>query len=203
MCCWRRGGGSRDTHRAGMPDLLDCRGPDTPFPFTLTLPQRCTEHPPPAHLGVRGGRVRSGAEVTAAGQSADEARVHVIGGWHTARYLVGTDGAHSMVRKAAGTGLPGSVPDQVGWVGDVYGTHAGDSQLAAGRARPAGRAVHHAGAARADADRHQRRRAQPVPGGPDVQHRAVGRRQPAWNCLPQAPSARTPMRRGASRSSRP
>ena len=28
-----------DTHRAGMPDLLDYRGPDTPFPSTLTLPQ--------------------------------------------------------------------------------------------------------------------------------------------------------------------
>lgn len=27
-----------DTHRAGMPDLLDYRGLDTPFPFTLTLP---------------------------------------------------------------------------------------------------------------------------------------------------------------------
>ena len=43
-----------NTHCAGLP-LLDYRGLDTPFPFTLTLPQRCTEHPPPAHLGVRGG----------------------------------------------------------------------------------------------------------------------------------------------------
>src|SRR5712692_6391885 len=52
--------------------------------------------------GSARGRVRSGAEVTAAGQSADEARVQASGAWHTARYLVGTDGAHSMVRKAAG-----------------------------------------------------------------------------------------------------
>ena len=167
-----------NAHCAGLPDLLDYRGLDAPLPFTLTLPQWGTEHAPARYLRARGVRVRHGAEVTAAGEYADEARVQVIGGWHTARYLVGTDGAQSMVRKAAGTGLPGSVPDQVGWVGDVYGTHAGDSQLAAGRARPAGRAVHHAGAARADADRHQRRRAQPVPGGPDVQHRAAGRRQP-------------------------
>jgi hypothetical protein len=39
--------------------------------------------------------VRSGAEVAAAGQSADEARVQASGAWHTARYLAGTDGAHS------------------------------------------------------------------------------------------------------------
>jgi len=199
-----------NAHCAGLPDLLDYRGLDAPLPFTLTLPQWGTEHAPARYLRARGVRVRHGAEVTAAGQSADEARVQVIGGWHTAQYLVGRDGAHSMVRKAAGIGLPGGVPDPVGWIGDVqlagpveharhhwhqepghanvvplggsaprvYGTHADDSQLAAGRARPAGRAVHHAGAARADADRHQRRRAQPVPGGPDVQHRAAGRRQP-------------------------
>src|SRR6476660_3086408 len=146
-----------NAHCAGLPDLLDYRGLDAPLPFTVTLPQWGTEHAPARYLRARGVRVRHGAEVTAAGEYADEARVQVIGGWHTARYLVGTDGAHSMVRKAAGTGLPGSVPDQVGWVGDVYGTHAGDSQLAAGRARPAGRAVHHAGA-------------QPVPGGANVQH---------------------------------
>ena len=150
--------------------------------------------------------------MTAAGQSADEARVQVIGGWHTAQYLVGRDGAHSMVRKAAGIGLPGGVPDPVGWIGDVqlagpveharhhwhqepghanvmplggsaarvYGTHAGDSQLAAGQARPAESAVQPAGTER-DADWHQRhrvRRAQPVLAGPDGQHRAAGRRQP-------------------------
>jgi hypothetical protein len=43
-----------DTHCAGLPDLLDYRGLDTPFPFTLTLPQRRTEHAPAAYLGARG-----------------------------------------------------------------------------------------------------------------------------------------------------
>lgn len=150
--------------------------------------------------------------MTAAGQSADEARVQVSGAWHTARYLAGPDGAHSMVRKAAGIGFHDGLPDQVGWVGDVrlagpverarhtwhqeldhanvvplggsaaraYGTHAADSQLAAGQARPAGRAVQPAGTER-NANRHERhrlRRAQPVLAGPDEQHRAAGRRQP-------------------------
>ena len=62
----------------------------------------------------------------------------------------------------------------------VHGTHAGDSQLAAGQARRPNSAVQPAGAVR-DADRHQRhrlRRAQPVLAGPDEQHRAAGRRQP-------------------------
>jgi 2-polyprenyl-6-methoxyphenol hydroxylase-like FAD-dependent oxidoreductase len=117
-----------DAHCAGLPDLPGYRGPDTPFPFTLTLPQRRTGHAPAAYLDGRG--VRYGAEVTGAGQSADEARVQASGAGHTARYLAGADGAHSMVRKAAGIGFHGGVPDQVGWVGDV--------QLAGpGRACPA------------------------------------------------------------------
>ena len=37
-----------DTHYAGLPDLLDYRGLDTPFLFTLTLPQRRTGHAPAA-----------------------------------------------------------------------------------------------------------------------------------------------------------
>lgn len=41
------------------------------------------------------------------------------GAWHTARYLAGTDGAHSMVRKAAGIGFRGGVPGQAGWAGGV------------------------------------------------------------------------------------
>jgi len=108
-----------DAHRAGLPDLPGYRGPDTPFPSTPTLPQRRTGHAPAACPDGRGVRVRRGAEVTAAGQSADEARVQASGAGHAARYLAGADGAHGMVRTAAGTGLPGGVPGQVGWVGDV------------------------------------------------------------------------------------
>lgn len=83
--------------------------------------------------------------MTAAGQSADEARVQMSGAWHTARYLVGTDGAHSMVRKAAGIGFHGGVPDQVGWVGDVqlagpveHARHHGHQELGHANVVPPG-----------------------------------------------------------------
>src|SRR5262249_40562300 len=46
-----------------------------------------------------------------------------------ARYLVGCDGAHSLVRKQAGIGFPGTAPTQLHWLGG--GTPAG-----AGPGRP-------------------------------------------------------------------
>ena len=36
-----------DTHRAGLPDLPGYRGPDTPFPSTLTLPRWAPSTRPP------------------------------------------------------------------------------------------------------------------------------------------------------------
>jgi 2-polyprenyl-6-methoxyphenol hydroxylase-like FAD-dependent oxidoreductase len=172
-------------------------------------------------------------DVHSAGQSADEARVQVSEAWHTARYLVGRDGAHSMVRKVAGIGCHGGVADPVGWIGDVqlagpveharhhwhqkpghanvvplggsaarvHATHAGDSQLAAVRPRRQKAPYSRPGpsATQTGISRTGVRRARPILASPDQQHRAAGRRQPAWNCLPCAPPARTPMRRGASR----
>jgi hypothetical protein len=43
-----------DTHCAGMPGLPGYRGLDTPFPFTLTLPQWGTEHARAGYLDARG-----------------------------------------------------------------------------------------------------------------------------------------------------
>jgi len=67
-------GGPAGLMTAALPDLPGYRGLDTPFPFTLTLPQRGTGHAPAVFLDARGVRVRHRAEVTAARQSADEAR---------------------------------------------------------------------------------------------------------------------------------
>lgn len=54
MCCWRRGGRSRTRTAAVLPDLGH-RGLDTPFAFTLTLPQWGTEHVPAGYLDARAG----------------------------------------------------------------------------------------------------------------------------------------------------
>ena len=113
-----------DAHYTGLPDLPDYRGPDTPFPFPLTLPQWGTEHAPAGYLDARGVRERHAAQVTTAGQSADEPRVQASGAWHTTRYLIGTDGAHSMVRRAAGTGFGAHSPS---WLARTSNTGRGDA----------------------------------------------------------------------------
>lgn len=107
------------THYATLPNLLDYRDLDTPFPFALLLAQYRTEEVLADLLRARGVPVRLGAEVTAIEQSADEVRVRAGGNWHHARYVVGADGAHSVVRKAAGIDFPGTTPNEVGFVADV------------------------------------------------------------------------------------
>jgi len=108
------------THFAMLPDELDYRDLDTPFPFVLRIPQWRTEQVLADHLRARGVPVHRGAEVTEVGQSGDEVWVRAGGARRTAQYLVGADGAHSLVRKAAGIGFIGSVPNTVGFVADVH-----------------------------------------------------------------------------------
>lgn len=107
------------THYATLPNLVDYRGLDTPYPFVLMLPQWCTEHALADHLRSRGVAVHYGAEVTEIEQSADGVRVRANDNWHTARYVIGADGAHSVVRHAAGIDFPGTAPDMMGFVADV------------------------------------------------------------------------------------
>ncbi|WP_216901525.1 FAD-dependent monooxygenase [Nocardia alni] len=106
-------------HFAMLPDRLDYRDLDTPFPFVLMLPQWRTEQVLAEYLRARGVPVHGGAEVSEVEQSADEVRVRVDGSWRAARYLVGADGAHSGVRKCAGIGFVGNSPNVVGFAGDV------------------------------------------------------------------------------------
>ena len=107
------------THYATLPDLLDYRDLDTPFPFALMIAQWRTEAALAELLRARAVPVHYGAGVTDVVQDEDEVRVRVGGTWHRARYLVGADGAHSLVRKAAGIEFPGTTPTVVGFVADV------------------------------------------------------------------------------------
>lgn len=79
--------------------------------YALPIPQRTLE----AHLEDRaaelGITIRRGHEVTDVRQDADQVTVDVAspdGAYElSARYLVGADGAHSLVRKRSGIGYPG------------------------------------------------------------------------------------------------
>ncbi|SEP14370.1 FAD-dependent monooxygenase [Amycolatopsis saalfeldensis] len=108
-----------DAHFATLPDRLDYRGLDSAFPFVLHIPQWRTERILADALRARSVPVHYGAEVAEVTQSADEVRVRVGEAWHSARFLIGADGAHSLVRRAAGIDFPGTEPDQVGFGADV------------------------------------------------------------------------------------
>ncbi|MFD8364719.1 FAD-dependent monooxygenase [Streptomyces hygroscopicus] len=109
----------RQAHFATLRAKLDYHDLDTPFPFVLMLPQWRTEHALAEYLRTRAVPVHYGADVTDVEQSADEVRIRAAGMSRTARYLVGADGAHSMVRKAASIGFTGDLPTMVGFVADV------------------------------------------------------------------------------------
>jgi 2-polyprenyl-6-methoxyphenol hydroxylase-like FAD-dependent oxidoreductase len=75
--------------------------PGHAVPVHADAPAVGAEHALAVYLDARGVPVRHGAEVTAAGQSTDEAPVQVSGARHTARYLAGPAGAHNAVRQPA------------------------------------------------------------------------------------------------------
>jgi 2-polyprenyl-6-methoxyphenol hydroxylase-like FAD-dependent oxidoreductase len=103
-------------HFAVLPDRLDFSVLDTPFPFTLALPQARTEELLEAHARALGAVIRRGHRVTglvAGGVEVDGAEVV------EARYVVGCDGTRSTVRQAAGIDFPGTDATTWGWLGDV------------------------------------------------------------------------------------
>ncbi|SED78014.1 2-polyprenyl-6-methoxyphenol hydroxylase [Streptomyces sp. 2224.1] len=113
-------------HFAVLPDLLDYAQLDTPYPFVLMVPQTTTERVLAAHLRRRGIAVHYGHDVSGFAQDADGVEVTVNGGVRRAGYLVGADGAHSLVRRHAGIDFPGTPPSMVGFVADVTLTDSPD-----------------------------------------------------------------------------
>ncbi|MFD7923033.1 FAD-dependent monooxygenase [Streptomyces sp. NPDC059740] len=107
------------THFATLPRLLDYSDLDTPYPFVLMIPQARTERALLAHLRDRDVPVHYGRPVTGTEQRPDGVRVTVGDTVHEARYLVGADGAHSLVRRLTGVEFPGSPPTSIGFVADV------------------------------------------------------------------------------------
>ena len=89
----------------------------------LTVPQRRLEKVLEDRLAELGGTVRRGHELTALSQDDDAVTLDALGpdGAYQlrARYLVGCDGAHSLVRKQAGVGFPGVTSTEISRIGQV------------------------------------------------------------------------------------
>lgn len=96
--------------------------PEVPFSF-FALPQYETERLLAAHLSGLGGEPERGVELTAFEQDAEGVTAVLAGpsGEETvrARYLVGADGAHSVVRKGLGLSFEGGAFPEEYMLGDV------------------------------------------------------------------------------------
>lgn len=97
---------------------------DTPFPYSLTIPQHRTEAVLQASAEAAGAEIRTGVEAVALRQDGDGVEIDLRGphGRTTterADYLVGCDGVHSTVRAAAGIDFEGWNYDESAMMGDV------------------------------------------------------------------------------------
>ncbi|MFC7330727.1 FAD-dependent monooxygenase [Marinactinospora rubrisoli] len=110
-------------HFGGLDDRMDFAVLDTPFPFTLVLPQAHTEELLEERALALGVRIRRGHRVTGLTQHADSVTVRAesaTGPYSLeAAYVVGCDGTRSTVRAAAGIDFPGTDATVWGWLGDV------------------------------------------------------------------------------------
>lgn len=114
-------------HFGVLDNRLDSRALETPYPFTLALPQaRSEELLEEEALGL-GATILRGHRVKGFTESADAMTVQVEGpeGAHElhAAYLVGCEGIRSTVRTAAGIDFPGTSSTTLGWFGDVVLDH--------------------------------------------------------------------------------
>ena len=113
------------SHYAILTNRLDLSSLDTRFPYTLFLPQRRTEELLAAHLAELGVPVLREHTVTGLRQDAAGVDLDVVTPDGTASlraaYVVGCDGASSMVRRAAG----------LEWAGEpsAWTTILGDTEL--------------------------------------------------------------------------
>jgi 2-polyprenyl-6-methoxyphenol hydroxylase-like FAD-dependent oxidoreductase len=89
----------------------------------LAVPQRRLERALAERLTELGGTVRRGHELTALSQDDDAVTLDARGPGGAyqlrARYLVGCDGAHSLVRKQAGIAFPGVTSTDISRIGQV------------------------------------------------------------------------------------
>jgi 2-polyprenyl-6-methoxyphenol hydroxylase-like FAD-dependent oxidoreductase len=117
---------SRFAHLGGIPldvsQLIDAAPPGY-YPAPMPARQAQVEAVLEERARELGADVRRGHELVGLSQDQDAVTAQVRGPDGTyrlrARYLVGCDGAHSLVRKQAGIGFPGTAPTQLHWLGEV------------------------------------------------------------------------------------
>jgi hypothetical protein len=91
---------------------------DVPFGF-ISIPQYVTERILREELATLGVQVERGLALQGFEQDADGVTATVNGGAVRVRYLIGADGAHSLVRKSLGLSFEGGVFDGQYMLGDV------------------------------------------------------------------------------------
>jgi 2-polyprenyl-6-methoxyphenol hydroxylase-like FAD-dependent oxidoreductase len=96
----------------------------SPYPYVLMIPQNLTEEVLAERIAKLGGVVHRGVEAKAVTQNPDGAWVTILADGRektiSARYVVGADGMHSVVRQAAGIGFEGEAYDGVFVLADVH-----------------------------------------------------------------------------------
>jgi 2-polyprenyl-6-methoxyphenol hydroxylase-like FAD-dependent oxidoreductase len=111
------------SHFAILGNRLDFSFLDTRYPFTLFLPQRRTEELLADHLAELGVPLLPSHAVTGVRQHADAVEVDVVASSGpatiSAAYVVGCDGAGSVVRQAAGLEFAGTPSSWYSVLGDV------------------------------------------------------------------------------------
>src|SRR5580704_1086336 len=97
---------------------------DSPYPFSVTLPQDETERILTARLAALGVAVERERELVGFEQDATGVRAHLRSGEEIrSDWIAGTDGSHSTVRGALGLSLEGSFKGETFLLGDVQADH--------------------------------------------------------------------------------
>ncbi|MFR9807357.1 FAD-dependent monooxygenase [Pseudonocardia sp. RS010] len=120
-------------HFANLDTRLDFSGFDSPYPFTLFIPQSRTEAILEDHAVGIGVDVRRGALVVAVDDRGDHVDLTLEdGSVVSSRWVVGADGARSIVRRTAGIDFPGLPATDSIAMGDVVLDVPDDAPLGGG-----------------------------------------------------------------------
>lgn len=137
-------------HFASLDTRLDFSGFDTPYPFTLFIPQSRTEAILEDHAIEVGVDLRRGAVVVGIEDRGDQVDLTLEDGSAiSSRWVVGADGARSIVRRTAGIGFPGLAATESIAMGDVVvdlpdgaPLGGGENELGGANILPSGDGVH-------------------------------------------------------------